>query len=57
MPLRTIYKDRGVKTADEIIAFIEEYLSIELMPYQKLFLKTFYKMNVKNGAEKPHVKI
>ena len=43
MPLRTIHKNRGVKTADEIIAFIEEYLSIELMPYQKLFLKTFYK--------------
>ena len=43
MPLRTIHKNRSVKTADEIIAFIEEYLSIELMPYQKLFLKTFYK--------------
>lgn len=43
MPLRTVYQDGRVKTTDEIIAFIEEYLSIELMPYQKLFLKTFYK--------------
>lgn len=54
MPLRTIHKDRSIKTSDEIIAFIEKFYGIKLMSYQKLLVKAFHKINVKNGAEKPH---
>lgn len=39
MSLRTIHKDRSVKTADEIIDFIERFYDTKLMPYQKLFVK------------------
>lgn len=54
MPLRIIHKDRSVKTADETIDFIEKFYGVKLMPYQKLLVKAICKINVKNGAEKPH---
>lgn len=54
MSLRTIHKDRSIKTADETIAFIERFYGTKLMPYQKLLVKAICKINVKNGAEKPH---
>lgn len=54
MSLRTIHKDRSVKTADETIDFIEKFYGTKLMPYQKLLVKAICKINVKNGAEKPH---
>ncbi len=54
MSLRTIHKDRSIKTADETIAFIEKLYGTKLMPYQKLLVKAIHKINVKNGAEKPH---
>ena len=47
MPLRIVHKDGRVKTADEVIDFIEKFIGIELMPYQKLLLKTFYKNECK----------
>jgi len=54
MPLRTIHKDRSIKTADETIDFIERFYGTKLMPYQRLLVKAICKINVKNGAEKPH---
>lgn len=42
MPLRIIYKDRSIKTADETIDFIERFYGTKLMPYQKLFVKAVY---------------
>lgn len=57
MPLRTIHKDRSIKTADETIDFIERFYGTKLMPYQKLLVKAICKINVKNGAEKPHKSI
>ena len=54
MQLRIIHKDGSVKTADETIAFIEKICGIELMPYQKLFVKAIHGINVKNGAFQPH---
>lgn len=45
MSLRTVYKNGRVKTADEVIDFIERFNGVELMPYQKLFVKTLYKTN------------
>lgn len=54
MSLRTIHKDRSVKTADETIDFIEKFYDIKLMPFQKLMVKAIFKINVKNGAFQPH---
>ena len=54
MSLRIIYKDGSIKTADETIDFIERFYGAKLMPYQKLLVKAICKINVKNGAEKPH---
>lgn len=54
MSLRTIHKDGGVKTADEVIDFIERFNGAELMPFQKLIVKAIFKINVKNGAFQPH---
>ena len=42
MSLRTVYKDGRVKTADEVIDLIERFNGAELMPYQKLFIKTLH---------------
>lgn len=42
MPLRIVHKDGGVKTADEVIDFIERFNGAKLMPYQKLFVKAIY---------------
>lgn len=54
MPLRTIHKDRNIKTANEVIDFIERFYDIKLMPFQKLIVKAIFKINVKNGAFQPH---
>lgn len=54
MSLRTIYKDRSIKTANETIDFIERFYGTKLMPYQKLLVKAICKINVKNGAFQPH---
>ena len=54
MSLRTVHKDGSIKTADEIIDFIEKIYGTKLMTYQKLLVKAICKINVKNGAEKPH---
>ena len=54
MSLRTIHKDRNIKTANEAIDFIERFYDIKLMTFQKLIVKAIFKINVKNGAEKPH---
>lgn len=45
MPLRIVHQDRRVKTADEVIDFIERFNGAKLMPYQKLFVKALYKTN------------
>lgn len=45
MSLRTVHKDGRVKTADEVIDFIERFNGAKLMPYQKLFVRTLYKTN------------
>lgn len=42
MPLRIVHQDRRVKTADEVIDFIERFNGAKLMPYQKLFVKAIY---------------
>lgn len=42
MPLRTIHKDRSIKTADETIDFIERFYGTKLMPYQKLLVKAVH---------------
>ena len=42
MSLRTVHKDGRVKTADEVIDFIERFNGTKLMPYQKLFIKTLH---------------
>ena len=40
--LRIVHKNGGVKTADEVINFIEEFNNTRLLPYQKLFVKAVY---------------
>lgn len=42
MSLRIVHKDGSVKTADEVIDFIERFNGAELMPYQKLFVKALH---------------
>ena len=48
MPLRTIHKNRSVKTADEVINFIEEFNNARLLPHQKLFVKALYTAETNN---------
>ena len=42
MSLRIIHKDRNIKTANEVIDFIERFYDIKLMPFQKLIVKTAF---------------
>lgn len=42
MSLRIVHKDGSVKTADEVIDFIERFNGTKLMPYQKLFVKALH---------------
>ena len=48
MPLRIVHKDGRVKTADEVINFIEEFNNTRLLPYQKLFVKALYTAETNN---------
>ena len=48
MPLRIIHKDGRVKTADEVINFIEEFNNTRLLPHQKLFVKALYTAETNN---------
>ena len=47
MSLRTVHKDGSVKTADEVIDFIERFNGTKLMPYQKLFVRALYGVKTK----------
>ena len=46
--LRIVHKDGRVKTADEVINFIEEFNNTRLLPYQKLFVKALYTAETNN---------
>ena len=48
MSLRTVHKDGRVKTADEVIDFIERFNGTKLMPYQKLFVRAVYGVKTNN---------
>ena len=48
MSLRTVHKDGSVKTADEVIDFIERFNGTKLMPYQKLFVRALYGAKTNN---------
>ena len=45
MPLRTIYKDREIKSYKELIVFSEKILSIRLNIPQKIILWFTYTIN------------
>lgn len=48
MSLRAVHKDGSVKTADEVIDFIERFNGTKLMPYQKLFVRALYGTKTNN---------
>ena len=55
MPLRIIYKNRGIITFKDKVALVEKHYGSPLKPYQKFILWVIDKYtDVKNGAEKPH---